>query len=91
MTAYAAWQPPPADAPPSLPTLYWAIQRDSTPGERAVRKHDVFLARPRVWRNQAWETNHVQAPALVDVDGVVRRRLRIRRRRRGRGQSLMAW
>ncbi|MFF1845559.1 hypothetical protein ACFVW9_28200 [Streptomyces sp. NPDC058217] len=90
MTAYAAWQSPPADAPPSLPTLHRAIQRDSTPGERAVRKHDVFLARPRVWRNQAWETDHVQAPVLVDADGVVCRWLRIRRRRRGRGQSLMA-
>ncbi|MFE4925242.1 hypothetical protein [Streptomyces sp. NPDC056661] len=91
MTARAAWHSPPADAPPSLPTLHRAIQHDSTPGERAVRKHDVFLARPRAWRNQAWETNHVQAPVLVDVDGVVRRWLRIRRRRRGRRQSLMAW
>ncbi|MFC8237852.1 hypothetical protein [Streptomyces sp. NPDC057284] len=36
--------------------------------------HDVFLARPRAWRNQVWEANHVQAPVLVDVDGVVRRR-----------------
>ncbi|OQD51937.1 hypothetical protein BM536_037000 [Streptomyces phaeoluteigriseus] len=27
-------------------------------GERAARKHDVFLARPRPWRNQAWETDH---------------------------------
>jgi hypothetical protein len=33
----------------------------------------VFLARPRGWRNQVWETDHVQAPLLVDVDGHSRR------------------
>ncbi|CAM5644658.1 hypothetical protein SPURM210S_04382 [Streptomyces purpurascens] len=36
-------------------------------------KHDVFLARPQGWRNQVWETDHVQAPLLVDVDGQARR------------------
>ncbi|WP_223733434.1 Mu transposase C-terminal domain-containing protein, partial [Streptomyces purpurogeneiscleroticus] len=76
----AARQSPPADAP-SLTTLHRAIRRDLTPGERAglaggeraARKHDVFLARPRGWRNQAWETDHMQAPVLVDVDGTARR------------------
>ncbi|WP_437115636.1 transposase [Streptomyces griseoviridis] len=67
--------------PPSIPTLHRAIQRDLSPGERAglaggeraARKHDVFLARPRGWRNQVWETDHVQAPVLVEVDGKARR------------------
>lgn len=76
----AARQSPPADAP-SLTTLHRAIRRDLTPGERAglaggeraARKHDVFLARPRGWRNQVWETDHMQAPALVDVEGKARR------------------
>ncbi|MER8012565.1 Mu transposase C-terminal domain-containing protein [Streptomyces sp. NPDC094149] len=76
----AARQSPPADAP-SLTTLHRAIRRDLTPGERAglaggeraARKHDVFLARPRPWRNQVWETDHMQAPVLVDVDGKARR------------------
>lgn len=62
---------------PSLMTLRRAIRRDLTPGERAglaageraARKHDVFLARPRGWRNQVWETDHVQAPVRVDVHG----------------------
>ncbi|MGW2819013.1 integrase catalytic domain-containing protein [Streptomyces sp. NPDC001415] len=71
---------PPPDVP-SLTTLHRAIRRDLTPGERAglaggeraARKHDVFLARPRSWRNHVWETDHVQAPVLVDVDGRARR------------------
>uniref|UniRef100_UPI003F4BC111 Mu transposase C-terminal domain-containing protein n=1 Tax=Streptomyces microflavus TaxID=1919 RepID=UPI003F4BC111 len=76
----AARQVPPADAP-SLTTLHRAIRRDLTPGERAglaggeraARKHDVFLARPRGWRNKVWETDHMQAPVLVDVAGKPRR------------------
>jgi putative transposase len=77
----------PAPAPalpagvPSLTTLRGAIQRDLTAGERAglvageraARKHDVFLTRPRGYRNQVWETDHVQAPVLVDIDGQARR------------------
>ncbi|WP_434976180.1 Mu transposase C-terminal domain-containing protein [Streptomyces virginiae] len=67
--------------PPSIPTLHRAIQRDLSPGERAglaggeraARAHDVFLSRPRGWRNQVWEADHVQAPVLVDVEGTVRR------------------
>ncbi|MBX7466524.1 Mu transposase C-terminal domain-containing protein [Streptomyces sp. MAG02] len=69
------------DPPPSIPTLHRAIRRDLTPGqraglaggERAARKHDVFLARPRGWRNHVWETDHMQVPVLVDVDGRARR------------------
>ncbi|MFD4977924.1 transposase family protein, partial [Streptomyces sp. NPDC058424] len=69
------------EPPPSLMTLHRAIRRDLTPGERAglaggeraARKHDVFVARPRGWRNQVWETDHVQAPVLVEVDGKARR------------------
>ncbi|MFC6593295.1 Mu transposase C-terminal domain-containing protein [Kitasatospora paranensis] len=80
LAARAARQQPPA-APPSLPTLHRAIQRDLsageraglTAGERAARKHDVFLTRPRGHRNQVWEADHVQAPVLVLVDGQERR------------------
>ncbi|MFF7258546.1 Mu transposase C-terminal domain-containing protein [Streptomyces microflavus] len=69
------------EPPPSIPTLHRAIRRDLTPGERAglaggeraARKHDVFLARPRGWRNKVWETDHMQAPVLVDVAGKPRR------------------
>ncbi|MBT2545715.1 transposase [Streptomyces sp. ISL-44] len=76
----AARQLPPGAAP-SLTTLRRAIRRDLSPGERAglaggegkARKHDVFLARPRGWRNQVWEADHVQAPVLVDVEGSARR------------------
>ncbi|MFF3609866.1 hypothetical protein [Streptomyces sp. NPDC002463] len=69
------------EPPPSIPTLHRAIGRDLSPGERAglaggeraARKHDVFLARPSPWRNQVWETDHMQAPVLVDVEGRARR------------------
>ncbi|WP_052434695.1 Mu transposase C-terminal domain-containing protein [Streptacidiphilus melanogenes] len=62
---------------PSLTTLHRAIRRDLSAGERAglaggeraARKHDVFLSRPRGWRNQVWETDHVQVPVRVDVEG----------------------
>ncbi|MCZ4100991.1 MULTISPECIES: Mu transposase C-terminal domain-containing protein [unclassified Streptomyces] len=80
LTARAARQSPPGCVP-SLTTLHRALQRDLDPGERAglaggeraARKHDVFLSRPRGWRNQVWETDHVQAPLLVDVEGTARR------------------
>lgn len=75
LTARAARQDPPGRVP-SLPTLHRAIQWDPTAGERAglsageraARKHDVFLTRPRGHRNQAWETDHMQSPVLVLVD-----------------------
>lgn len=87
LTARAARLSPPGYVP-SLPTLHRAIRRDLTPGERAglvggeqaARKHDVFLARPRGWRNQVWETDHMQAPVLVDVEGKARQGLRWRPR-----------
>ena len=80
LVARAARLSPPTGAP-SLTTLHRAIRRDLDPGERAglaageraARKHDVFLARPRGWRNQVWETDHVQVPVLVDVEGTGRR------------------
>ncbi|MFF3653618.1 Mu transposase C-terminal domain-containing protein [Streptomyces sp. NPDC002181] len=76
----AARRSPPG-AVPSLTTLRRAIRRDLSAGERAglaggeraARKHDVFLARPRGWRNEVWEADHVQAPVLVEVEGTVRR------------------
>ena len=64
-------------ATPSLATLRRAVARDLVPGDRAGlrggeaarRAHDVFLARPRVHRNEVWEADHVQAPVEVDVEG----------------------
>ena len=66
---------------PSLPTLHRAIRRDISPadragyrrGERARRAQDVYLARPPTYRNQAWETDHVEAAVIVDIDGCLRR------------------
>lgn len=60
---------------PSRAALYRAIRRDLTVGElaglrhgeRAGREHDVYLTRPRVHRNAAWEGDHVQAPVEVLV------------------------
>lgn len=79
LAALATQQDPPG-RPPSLPTLHRAIRRDLSAGERAglaageraARKHDVFLTRPRGHRNAVWETDHKQAPVLVDVDGQAR-------------------
>ncbi|MGY0458639.1 transposase [Kitasatospora sp. cg17-2] len=79
LAALATQQDPPG-RPPSLPTLHRAIRRDLSAGERAglaageraARKHDVFLTRPRGHRNAVWETDHKQAPVLVDVDGRAR-------------------
>ncbi|MFD4950432.1 hypothetical protein [Streptomyces sp. NPDC058451] len=33
----------------------------------------MFLPRPHPWRNQVWETDHMQVPVLVEVDGTARR------------------
>lgn len=33
----------------------------------------MLLARPLGWRNQVWEADHVQAPVLIDVEGVALR------------------
>ncbi len=62
---------------PSLATFLRAVRRDMTAGERAgyrqgpeaARAHDVFAKRPRTWRNDVWEADHVQAPLRVDADG----------------------
>ncbi|MFI2790877.1 Mu transposase C-terminal domain-containing protein [Kitasatospora sp. NPDC018614] len=70
-------QVPLLDPVPSLSTFLRALRRDLTAGERAglatgpeaARAHDVFGKRPPSWRNYAWETDHVQAPLLVDTDG----------------------
>ncbi|MFJ5534109.1 Mu transposase C-terminal domain-containing protein [Streptomyces sp. NPDC093261] len=70
-------QVPLLDPVPSLSTFLRALRRDLTAGERAglaigpeaARAHDVFGKRPLSWRNHAWETDHVQAPLLVDADG----------------------
>ncbi|WP_237282314.1 hypothetical protein [Streptomyces rubrolavendulae] len=77
----AARQSPPGGCTVAGRRCTGPIRRDLTPGERAglaggeraARKHDVFLARPRGWRNQVWETDHMQAPVLVDVEGKARR------------------
>ena len=65
---------PPA---PSFPTLHRAINRTLSPGELAglrkgeyaARAHDVYGQRPPGHRNQAWESDHVEASVEVDVDG----------------------
>ncbi|MEW2343443.1 MULTISPECIES: integrase catalytic domain-containing protein [Streptomyces] len=70
-------QVPLLDPVPSLSTFLRALRRDLTAGEcaglatgpEAARTHDVFGKRPASWRNYAWETDHVQAPLLVDADG----------------------
>ncbi|TXS66005.1 hypothetical protein EAO76_36595 [Streptomyces sp. sk2.1] len=57
------------DPVPSLATFLRAVRRDLTAGERAsyrhgpqaARAHDVFATRPRTWRNEVWEADHVQA------------------------------
>lgn len=62
---------------PSRQTLQRAVERDVLRGdraglrhgERARRAHDVFLKRPRTYRNEAWESDHVEAPVEVDVEG----------------------
>jgi putative transposase len=64
-------------AAPSRATLQRAVERDILRGdraglrrgERARRAHDVFLKRPRTHRNETWESDHVEAPVEVDVEG----------------------
>jgi len=65
----------------SVDTLERAVNRALTPGdraglrkgERARRKHDVYLRRPAVHRNAVWEGDHVEASVRVDVDGELRK------------------
>ncbi|GAB3934839.1 hypothetical protein GCM10027614_08570 [Micromonospora vulcania] len=64
-------------AAPSMTMLQRAVARDLSPGERAglrkgehaARAFDVFLQRPATYRNAAWETDHVEVPVEVDVEG----------------------
>lgn len=64
---------------PSLATLHRAIRLDLSPGqraglaggERARRRHDVHLRRPREWRNACWEGDHKHVPVEVLLDGVL--------------------
>ena len=62
---------------PSRQTLQRAVERDVSRGdraglrhgERARRSYDVFLKRPPGYRNEVWESDHVEAPVEVDVEG----------------------
>ncbi|MBB5108040.1 Mu transposase C-terminal domain-containing protein [Streptomyces spectabilis] len=62
--------------PPSLATLHRAIRLDLNPGQRAAlaggerarRRHDVHLRRPRQWRNACWEADHKHIPVEVLLD-----------------------
>ncbi|WP_370155316.1 Mu transposase C-terminal domain-containing protein [Streptacidiphilus sp. EB129] len=61
----------------SLATLQRAVLRDLNPGQRAAlqggerarRRHDVHLRRPRRWRNACWEGDHTHVPVEVDLEG----------------------
>ncbi|MFQ6148025.1 Mu transposase C-terminal domain-containing protein [Streptomyces seoulensis] len=62
---------------PSLATLHRAIRLDLNAGQRAAlaggerarRRHDVHLRRPRQWRNACWEGDHKHVPVEVLLDG----------------------
>ncbi|MGW3660844.1 Mu transposase C-terminal domain-containing protein [Streptomyces sp. NPDC005151] len=62
---------------PSLATLHRAIRLDLNAGQRAAlvggerarRRHDVHLRRPRLWRNACWEGDHKHVPVEVLLDG----------------------
>ncbi|MGW3281156.1 Mu transposase C-terminal domain-containing protein [Nocardia rhamnosiphila] len=64
-------------AAPSKSALYRAVVADVSAGdraglragERARRKHDVFLKRPPSFRNAVWEADHVEAAVQVEIDG----------------------
>ncbi|MDX3077864.1 Mu transposase C-terminal domain-containing protein [Streptomyces sp. MI02-7b] len=69
---------PPA---PSLPTFHRVVCRDLDKGERASlsggekarRRYDVRGQRPRGFRNEAWEGDHVEASVWVNVNGEARK------------------
>ncbi|GLW56798.1 Mu transposase C-terminal domain-containing protein [Kitasatospora phosalacinea] len=72
----------PDDAPlPSRATFHRAVNRELTPGrraglrggERARRRYSIHGTRPRTWRNDTWETDHMQADVKVDIDGNLRK------------------
>lgn len=61
----------------SQATFYRAVNRELSPGQRAAlkggeadrRRHDVHALRPHGYRNDVWETDHVEASVFVNVDG----------------------
>ncbi|MFE5973709.1 Mu transposase C-terminal domain-containing protein [Streptomyces sp. NPDC056460] len=64
--------------PPTSPaTFHRAVQRELTPGQRTAlrlgekgrRNHDVHRQRPQGFRNEAWETDHVEASVWINIDG----------------------
>ncbi|MGW9067998.1 Mu transposase C-terminal domain-containing protein [Streptomyces yangpuensis] len=64
--------------PPTSPaTFHRAVQRELSPGQRTAlrqgekgrRHHDVHRQRPASFRNEAWETDHVEASVWVNLDG----------------------
>jgi putative transposase len=66
---------------PSLPTFHRAVRRELSAGQRAGlrggekarRRYDVHGQRPRGFRNDAWETDHVEASVWVNVNGEARK------------------
>lgn len=68
----------PVPSVPSLATLQRAVVRDLNTGQRAAlkggerarRRHDVHLSRPRLWRNACWEADHKHLPVEVVLDGL---------------------
>ncbi|MGW1901681.1 integrase catalytic domain-containing protein [Streptomyces hirsutus] len=62
--------------PVSLATFHRAVHRELSPGQRAAltrgeaarRRHDVHRLRPHGHRNEAWETDHVEASVFVNID-----------------------
>lgn len=83
--AYRYLKRHPKDGEPKLPeraTFYRAVTRDIARGdlagwrhgEEARRRYEVRLKRPKpTARNEVWESDHVQADVLVDVDGYARK------------------
>ncbi|MGN9846541.1 Mu transposase C-terminal domain-containing protein [Nonomuraea sp. H19] len=67
--------------PPSLSTLQRAFRDGLTTGERAairvgekaLREHSVYFGRPAEHRNAVWETDHVEVPVYVEVEGKLRK------------------
>ncbi|MGW7521143.1 Mu transposase C-terminal domain-containing protein [Streptomyces sp. NPDC054796] len=63
--------------PASQATFYRAVGRELSPGQRAAleggeaarSRHDVHRLRPHGYRNQVWETDHVEASVWVNLEG----------------------
>ncbi|TFV30108.1 hypothetical protein E4K10_48010 [Streptomyces sp. T1317-0309] len=60
-----------------MATLHRAIRRDLNHGQRAAlvggerarRRYDVHLRRPKQWRNACWEADHKHIPVEVLLEG----------------------